>query len=210
MNVKQGTQLRGARGQSLVETAIILPLLLLLVLNVVNLGYFFLLVTNLTGTSRTAALYSIEGSATPAQSPLPASGPGVATCGGTPNLNVAYVAQQDMCGAIWNPTSSDATAVTSITICSAANGIAASGTGTSNQVAICKTCSGSGTCTTATPTQTPDPEAPNFVSNQITIQYQFHTLIPGTIFNLPLRASSLCNSRGLCTFNRTAIMRGMN
>ena len=33
---------KNSRGQSLVETALMLPLLILLVLNVVNLGYFFL------------------------------------------------------------------------------------------------------------------------------------------------------------------------
>src|SRR5689334_20106191 len=109
------------RGQALLETALMLPLLVLLVLNVVNLGYFFLVVINLTGTSRTSTLYSIEGSATPAQSPLPASGPGVTACNSTANLSVAYVAQQDMCGALSGPT------VTSVTVCSAANGIAATG-----------------------------------------------------------------------------------
>ncbi len=36
------TKSRSTRGQSLVETALMLPLLILVVLNVVNLGYFFL------------------------------------------------------------------------------------------------------------------------------------------------------------------------
>src|SRR5581483_4215825 len=46
----QGSKLqRRARGQSLVETALMLPLLLLVVFNVVNLAYFFLVVINLTG-----------------------------------------------------------------------------------------------------------------------------------------------------------------
>ena len=200
----EGSKRGSPSGQALLETALMLPLLILLVLNVVNLGYFFLVVINLTGTSRTSTLYSIEGSATPAQSPLPASGPGVSACNSTANLSVAYVAQQDMCGALSGPT------VTSVTVCSAANGIAASGSGTSSQVAVCKTCSGSSACTTSTPSQTPDPEAPNFVSSQVSIQYQFQTLIPGTIFNIPLRASSMCNNTGVCTFTRKAVMRTMN
>src|SRR5947207_11410516 len=86
------------RGQSLVEAALMLPLLIMLVLNVVNLGYFFLVVINLTGTARTATLYSIEGPSTPAATELPGSG---WTAPATTNLvSVTYLAFQDMTGAL--------------------------------------------------------------------------------------------------------------
>src|SRR5215469_15402363 len=97
MKVIQGTCVRSARGQSLVETAIILPVLLLVVLNVVNLGYFFVVIINLTGSSRTSTLYSILGSATPSAAELPPPG------NATNQLSVTYLAFQDMTGALWNP-----------------------------------------------------------------------------------------------------------
>ena len=74
MNVARPNPMRSSRGQSLVETALMLPLLIMIVLNVVNLGYFYLVIVNLTGTARTATLYSIAGSATPAASALPGAG----------------------------------------------------------------------------------------------------------------------------------------
>src|SRR3989442_996298 len=120
MNLRAPKSTRNSRGQSLVETVLMLPLLLLIVCNVVNLGYFFLVIVNLTGASRTATMYSTVGSSTPA-----------------------------------------------------------------------------------------DPEAPNFVLNQVDITYTFSTLIPGTIFNIPLQASALCNS-GTCQFVRSARMRAMD
>jgi Flp pilus assembly protein TadG len=194
------------RGQSLVETALILPLLIMLVLNVVNLGYFFLVVINLTGTARTATLYSIEGSSTPAASALPGSGGASPT---TNLLSVTYLAFQDMTGALWNPTGA------SVQVCSPINtngsGSGVNGSGTS-QNANCETCtsSGCGSVGTGTPTPSTDPEAPSFVLNQVDIAYSFSPLIPGQIFNIPLQAfSGICNS-GTCAFTRTARMRAMN
>src|SRR5437667_578620 len=106
---------RTSRGQSLVETAIMLPLLVMLVLNVVNFGYFFLVIINLTGAARTATLYAIEGGSTPAASELPSSGDGSNT------LSVTYLAFQDMTGALWNPTGA------SVRVCSPVNISAGSG-----------------------------------------------------------------------------------
>src|SRR5579864_4345230 len=100
---------RNSQGQSLVETAIMLPLAILLVLNAVNFGYFFLVIINLTGTARSATLYAIEGSSTPAASELPGSGPG------TTVQSVTYLAFQDMTGALWNPTGA------SVQVCSPIN-----------------------------------------------------------------------------------------
>ena len=198
-----------SRGQSLVETALILPLLLLLVCNVVNLGYFFLVVVNLTGASRTATLYSIEGSYSPYALQEPASGTAsssVTTTTGT----VAYAAYQDLTGAVWNPTGA------TIQVCTQMNIDSTTGAGVNTQggkqLANCQSCTSSG-CSAAngyagSPAPSADPEQPNFVLNQVDINYTFSTLIPGTIFNLPLQASALCNS-GTCTFVRRARMRSM-
>jgi Flp pilus assembly protein TadG len=198
--------MRSSRGQSLVETALMLPLLLMIVLNVVNLGYFFLVVVNLTGAARTTALYSIEGSSTPAASALPGSGGASPT---TSLLSVTYLAYQDMTGALWNPTGA------SVQVCSPINtnasGSGVNGSGTS-QNANCETCtsSGCGSAGTGTPTPSSDPEAPSFVLNQVDITYTFNPLIPGQIFNLPLQAFSGICSSGTCGFTRRALMRAMN
>jgi len=194
---------QNSRGQSLVETAIMLPLLLLVVFNVVNLGYFFLVAINLTGASRTSTLYSIVGSATPSASVLPSPG------GSSNLLSVTYLAFQDMTGALWNPTGATLQICSPI-IVSAGSGV--NGTGTS-QKANCNACDNSGCTAVAAASVNPpldaDPEAPTFVLNQVSITYTFRTLIPGRIFNIPLQATSMCRG-GTCTFVRLAEMRAMN
>lgn len=197
-------RMKRTRGQSLVETMLTLPLLILVVLNAVNLAYFFLLMINLTGSARTATIYSIEGASTPAASQLPDSGGSSPT---TSLLSVTYLAYQDMTGAMWNPTGA------SVQVCSPINisgGSGVNGTG-ANLRANCETCTSSG-CSAAgggSPVPDADPEAPTFVLNQVQITYTFNTLIPGTIFNLPLQATPICNA-GTCTFARFAEMRAMN
>lgn len=208
-----------SRGQSLIEAVLILPLLLLLVCNVVNLGYFFLIVVNLTGASRSSTLYSIEGSYSPYALQEPASGTSSGSNLTTTSGTVSYAALQDMTGAVWNPTGtigSSGNVVTSIQVCTQMNvnnGSGVNGSG-SSQVSNCETCDTSNGCSLTnkngilSPALTADPEAPDFVLNQVAIQYTFSTLIPGTIFNLPLKASPFCNG-GTCTFTRKALMRSM-
>lgn len=201
MNLRM-SRLRNSKGQSLLETALIIPLLMWLVLNVVNLAYFFLVAINLSGSSRTSALYSITGSATPSAAVLPPVG------GASTLLSVTYLAYQDMTGALWNPTGA------TVQVCSPILGINATGSGTVNQVPNCQRCTSSA-CNSATgasidPSLDKDPEAPSFVLNQVAIIYTFPTLFPGRMFNLPLAATSLCNSSGSCTFTRYAEMRAMN
>lgn len=192
-----------SRGQSLVETAIMLPLLLMVVFNAVNLGYFLLVAINLTGSSRTSTLYSIVGSATPSASVLPPPGDS------SNLLSVTYLAFQDMTGSLWNPTGATLQICSPIVI---SGGSGVNGTGTS-QKANCNSCTNSGcsavTAGSESPALAADPEAPTFVLNQVSITYTFRTLIPGKIFNIPLQASSMC-SGGTCTFVRLAEMRAMN
>jgi len=206
MKVRVSKSSLNSRGQSLVETALMLPLLIMVVLNVVNLGYFFLVVVNLTGAARTATMYSAEGSSTPANSPLPSSGGASPT---TNMLSVTYLAFQDMTGALWNPTGATVQVCSPININAAGSGV--NGTG-ATQNSNCETCTSGSGCSTAgtgTPAPSTDPEAPSFVLNQVDITYTFNTLIPGRIFNIPLQASAMCNS-GNCVFKRRARMRAMN
>src|SRR5260370_32692507 len=120
MNLRTPKSTRKIRGQSLVETVLMLPLLLLIVCNVVNLGYFFLVIVNLTGASRTATMYSAEGSSTPAASPLPSSGGASPT---TNLLSVTYLAFQDMTGALWNPTGATVRGCSPININASVTGV---------------------------------------------------------------------------------------
>lgn len=209
MKLRKPKSRQSSRGQSLVETALMLPLLLLLVCNVVNLGYFFLVIVNLTGASRSATLYSIEGSYTPYSLLEPSSGTATSSITTTPGT-VAYDVYQDLTGAVWNPTG------VTVQVCTPVNVNSATGNGTNTQggqqLANCESCTSSG-CSAAngyagSPAPGADPEQPNFVLNQVDIQYTFSTLIPGSIFNIPLQASALCNS-GTCTFTRSARMRSM-
>jgi len=206
MNLRTPKSTRKSRGQSLVETALMLPLLLLIVCNVVNLGYFFLVIVNLTGASRSSALYSIEGSYTPyaqQEAPSGTSGATILTMPGT----VAYTVYQDLNGAVWNPTGATVQVCTQMNINATGSGVNGAGAA---QLANCETCisSGCGAAGGGSPAPSADPEAPSFVLNQVDINYTFSTLIPGTIFNIPLQASAMCNS-GTCTFVRRTRMRSM-
>jgi Flp pilus assembly protein TadG len=195
---------RNSSGQSLVETVLMLPLLLLVVLNVINVAYFFLVAVNLTGAVRSSTLYSIEGSYTPYALIQPAAGS--SNCSSSPN-NVTCLVFQDLTGAVWNPTGA------TVRVCSNSN-FNSSGQGTtgagSSQVSLCQTCTSSGCSAPAagSPAPAADPEAPSFVANQVTINYTFNTIIPGTIFNAALQSIPSCSGSS-CTFTRVAVMRSM-
>lgn len=206
-------RMKRSRGQSLVETALMVPLLIMIVLNVVNLAYFFLVIINLTGASRSSALYSIEGSYTPyALQEAPAgtsSGSTILTTPGT----VAYTVYKDLTGALGTPTGA------SVQVCSQMNVNSSTGSGVngsgSSQASNCVVCDTTSGCVAANsylgnPAPSIDPEAPNFVANQVDITYNFNTLFTGRIFNLPMQAfSGICNSSGNCSFTRRARMRSM-
>jgi Flp pilus assembly protein TadG len=204
---------RDSRGQSLIETALMMPIVLMLILNAINFGYYFFVTVNLTATARSAVTYAIEGSATPLAGAFPSSGPATNTTIG--RATVTYLAQQDMTGALWNPTAA------SVEVCSQANLSGTAGTQVSggNTLTNCVTCSGT-TCgaVNAAGNATPhaDPENPSvvaagsasFVLNRVTVAYSFPPLIPGRPFNIALLAANICNS-STCTFIRTAEMRAM-
>jgi Flp pilus assembly protein TadG len=191
---------RSNSGQALVETAIVLPFLLLVLLNAVNFGYFYLVALNLTGASRSAGLYGMIGSATPAGTALPpATGTGTNT--------VSYLAYQDMTGSLFNPGGAV------VQVCSAQLGTNGSGAA---QTANCETCTSSTSCGsspgTGSPTPDADPEAPLFVLNRVDIVYSFSPIIPGTPFGLALLPLSACSSNAgtvTCAFRRQVSMRAM-
>src|ERR1700693_4894314 len=102
--------MKGNSGQALVETAIMMPILLAILITAINLVYFFLVVLNITAAPRSGALYSIIGPSTPASTAYPAAG-------GSATTTVSYLTQQDLTGALYNPASN-----ATIQVCSQFNG----------------------------------------------------------------------------------------
>src|SRR5438874_3978321 len=180
-------------GQAIIETVLAIPLLLLVVLNAVNMGYVYLMAINLAAAPRVAVEYSIMGFQTPAASALANAGPI------TTNTTVSYLARRDMTGAIHSPTTA------SVQVCSQTVSINTSG------VAGC-TSFGSATFTGSAAAA--DPEAPSFVLNRVDVKYTFNPIIPGRIWSLGLIPSGLCSASAgggtTCTFHRQVSIRAMN
>jgi hypothetical protein len=150
-------------GQSLVESALVIPLFLLIVFNAVNFGYFFFIAINLASAPREGVEYSIQGSATPATPSLPAA---------TAVRDLTY---SDMVGLAG---SSGAT----VQVCTMLQGLAAPGR--SN----CTTYpSGTG------PTPDADPEPSSFVLHRVDVTYTVSPLIPTSLnlFGVSLTPGSL-------------------
>lgn len=197
---RQGFGFRGrSRGQSLVETVLLMPLMLLIVLNVVNFGYFFVVAVNLAAAPRAGVEYSILGFETPGSLELPDAGPPSSAA------SVSYISQQDLTGAINAPTGA------TIQVCSQTVGVNVG----PPQTTKCVSCTGSscGAAGIGNPAPPPDPETPNFILNQVDVKYTFSPLIPGTPFGLALLPLPTCSSSGgnvTCTFHRQVLMRAIN
>lgn len=193
---------RGSSGQALVETLLLVPLLLAIILNAVNFGYFFLMALNITSSSRSSGLYSILGNASTAAKALPLAGPY------NTNTSVSYIAYQDLTGAVYSPSTSN----TGVQVCSPSVGVL--NAGTVNQKSACTSFGiGSFPAADADPELNSGNTAPAFLLNRVDVAYQFSPPIPVVPFNLIVLASSACTSSGgsvSCTFYRHTEMRAMN
>ena len=110
--------LRRREGQSLLEAAFLLPFLLTLTFNAINMGYFFWAYLNMATAPRQGVQYSIQGSSSFLQGELPSADV------------VKTLVYDDLTGAI--PSSAN----TPQRVCTQANGIDPNGAGTSNQVPL--------------------------------------------------------------------------
>ncbi len=174
--------IRSRSGQSLVETALLLPILLMIVFNAVNIGYYFYIAVNLATAPRQGVEYSILGPASQVQSGLPDA------------ASIGTLVASSFTGAIASATSAN----TSIRVCTAALGLR--NLGTSGQLPNCRVTYGSGAFSAMTAADA-DPEAPFLVLNRVDIQYTVTPLIPGPAFNIVFPAS--------LTFRRSVEMRVM-
>ena len=152
-------QLGKEEGQSLLETALFLPILILLICYAVDAGYFFLVLANLVTSTRNATEYSIQGFATPSQSALPSAG------SLTTATSVSALALADLSGLANSAT------VTAIQVCSKSIGVTA-------KLAQCSSFGATGTSYTPGT----DPEAPTFVLNRVDVTNTVTPPIPLTFF----------------------------
>ncbi|HWR35693.1 MAG TPA: TadE/TadG family type IV pilus assembly protein [Clostridia bacterium] len=179
---------RGSRqaGQSLIETALLIPLLLLLVFNVINFGYYFIVALQLASAPREGVEYSIQGFQTPGQVNLAPAGPASNT------MSVSYLTYQDM-----NRLAGSAS--TPMRVCTKSIAGGTNGTG-SSQTAKCAYFNGASSATFTGPAS--DPEAPLFVLHRVDVQYTITPIIPAEVFGLTVLPN--------LTFHRQVSMRAMD
>ena len=148
----------GQEGQSLLETAVAMPLLLGIAFNLINLGYFWFMVIALSAAPRLGAEYSTQG--------------GQAITSSSPSTTlVSNLVYENMTNAVHGATNAN----TAVRVCTSAKGVA-------NNVALCDSF-GPGFTFPAVPA---DPEAPAFVLNRVDVEYTVTPIIPGTAFHVVL------------------------
>jgi Flp pilus assembly protein TadG len=154
--------LHNRSGQSLLETALLLPIMLTIVFNAVNIGYFFFVALNLATAPRQGVQYSIQGPQSYQQTPLPSAS------------SVSSLVYEDITGAI------PSAASTPMRVCTVWS---------LQQNPPQSFCQSFGTGTGVFAAPDTDPEAPYLVLNRVDIQYTVTALISGAIFNIVLPPS---------------------
>lgn len=176
---------RGQQGQSLIEMAMIVPMLLLLIFGAVDYGYYFIVAAGLTSSTRNATEYAIQGFSSPAASyssaamPAPPPAGSISTTG-----SVAALAVGDLQSFLYSTTQ------TTVQVCSST----VSSTGTVG----CKTWG----ATSQTWTPDADPEPGKFQLYRVDVLYHISPPLPITFAGYNLVPSY--------NFHRMAEMRGMN
>ncbi len=155
---------KGQDGQSLLETAIAMPLLLGLAFNIINWGYLWFMVLALSAAPRMGAQYATQGGAAGTATAVPST---------TAVTNLVW---DNVTNAVHGAT----TSTVAVQVCTSANGLLGTG---SNTHAACVT-SGA-----TFPAAAPDPEAPVFVLHRVDVQYTVTPIIPGGAFNVILPAN---------------------
>lgn len=150
-------------GQSLVEVAVMVPLLALMMAYAIDFGYFFIVAANMTSAAREAANYSVQGYQSAAQETLPAAGPS------TTATTVSALAFAGLGSLAKSGTTAR------VEVCSEANG-------TANNLTDCTSYGASG----ATYTPAADPEAPSFYLHRVDVTYTVQPPIPLTFFKYSL------------------------
>jgi Flp pilus assembly protein TadG len=148
-------------GQSLLETAISMPLLLGIAFNLINLGYFWFMVLSLSAAPRQGVQYSTQG------------GQSIATSAAPSTTAVSNLVYENMTNAVHGATTSN----TSVRVCSSTKGVDAG-----THATLCDSFGPAFAFTSIAI----DPEAPVFVLNRVDVGYTVTPPIPGAAFNVVL------------------------
>jgi Flp pilus assembly protein TadG len=171
-------------GQSLLETALTIPLLLALAFNLINFAYFWFMILTLAAAPRTGVQYSIQGGTVSSTSSTPST------------TSVSTVVTDNVTNAVKGAT----TANVAVRVCSAtANGGVNSTTGIAN--CDTNTAGASFNFPSVNATCCADPEEPAFVLNRVDVGYTVTPIIPGPAFGLFLPSNLV--------FQRHATMRSL-
>ncbi|MHB1699046.1 MAG: TadE/TadG family type IV pilus assembly protein [Acidobacteriaceae bacterium] len=155
--------LRESGGQSLIEIAVMMPILTLLMAYAVDFGYFFIAAANITSSARNATEYSVMGFSGPSQSSVPPAGP-ISTTN-----SVAALAMGDLASLL------DSSTTTTVQVCSKALGM-------NGNLPKCASYGVAG----ATYTPAADPEAPIFVLQRVDVTYTVQPPVPLSFFGASL------------------------
>jgi Flp pilus assembly protein TadG len=153
-------------GQSLIEIALMMPVLILLMSYAIDFSYFFIAAANITSAARNGAQYSVLGYEGPAQTTEPVAGPT------TTSTSVAALVMSDMTSLLGSSTT------TAVRVCSKVIGVTAN-------VAQCSNYGVTGTAYTPAT----DPEAPRFVLQRVDVTYTVQPPIPMSVFGHSLLPS---------------------
>ncbi|HXA86497.1 MAG TPA: TadE family protein [Candidatus Dormibacteraeota bacterium] len=151
-------------GQSLLETAVAMPLLLAIAFNLINLGYFWFMVLSLAAAPRQGVQYSTQG------------GRATTTTSSPSTTAVSNLVYENMTNAVHGAT----TLNTSVRVCTSALGV-----NSSTHIALCNSFGPAATFSAVAA----DPEAPVFVLNRVDVGYTVTPLIRGSAFNVVLPAN---------------------
>lgn len=152
---------RGASGQSLVEVAVCLPILMMLMGYAVDFGYLFMVAASLSSAARNAAQYSVQGFQSPGQLVLASAGPATST------TSVSGAALGDLASLLNSSTT------TTVQVCSKSNGM-------SGNIPKCTSYGPAGTAYTPVA----DPEAPTFVMQRVDVTYTVQPPVPMSFFKI--------------------------
>jgi Flp pilus assembly protein TadG len=181
LNMRLRKRLFGRRekGQSLIETAIMLPLILAMACNAINLAYFWYMVLTLSAIPRLGAQFATQGGQA-----LAASSPTQPT-----SANISDMVYENLLHTIGGNTVN-----TSVRVCTTKLGKDAT-----TKIANCQSYGPSPT--TPFPANVADPEPAYFTLVRVDVAYQVTPLIPGSVFNVILPSNM--------TFYRHVTMRDL-
>lgn len=156
----QRRRFRGQEAQSLVETAIALPILLGVGFNIINWGYFWFMILALSAAPRMGVQYATQGGAA-----------GTATAPAT--AAVRDLVWENVTNAVQGST----TATVAVQVCSSTKGV--------NSTTGIAQCDQFGPAF-GFPGPAADPEQPVFVLDRVDVEYAVTPIIPGNAFGVLL------------------------